>query len=44
MRRQHREADVLPDVAFFVEDGRAQPVEAEAAAAEPAKRFGNTTL
>jgi hypothetical protein len=39
MRRQHREADVLPDMATLVEDGRAEAIEAEAAAARPANGF-----
>ena len=33
MRRQHRKADVLPDMAFRVEYRRAKPVEPETAAA-----------
>ena len=41
MRRQHREADVLPDVAFLVEDGGAEPIEAEPSAALPAHRLRN---
>ena len=44
MRRQHREADVLPDVALFVEDGWAQPVEAKTATALPASGFRNAAL
>ena len=44
MRRQHREADVLPDVALFVEDGWAQPVEAEPAATLPPHCLGDAAL
>src|SRR5690606_28425573 len=44
MRRQHREADVLPNVALLVEDGGAEPIEAEPAATLPAYSFRDAAL